>query len=152
LWIVAGLGVCILLWTWFVDWRLRVKVTEQKVTVVNLFSRYELPWSTLNYVDLGTIGSHSGGGPFIYCLEFGAPPNKAIANKAIGASMPRGSLRRMTEILERVIRAGDRSLANAPQPDAHITVKGLAVLGDRLFGPTTLADLRDDHVRAAARP
>jgi hypothetical protein len=62
LWIVAGLGVCILLWTWFVDWRLRVKVTEQKVTVVNLFSRYELPWSTLNYVDLGTIGSHSGGG------------------------------------------------------------------------------------------
>jgi hypothetical protein len=48
--------------------------------------------------------------------------------------MPRGSLRRMTEILERVIRAGDRSLANEPQPDAHITVKGLAVLGDRLFG------------------
>jgi Bacterial PH domain len=145
-WILAC-GLASLLWTWFIDRRLRVEVTEQKVTVVNLFSRYEVPWSALNYVDLHVVGYHSGGGPFIYCLEFGIPPNKAIV-----ARMPRGNLRRMTEILERILQAGDQSLANETQPDAHITVKGLAAVGTRLFGPATLPDLRGDHVRAGAHP
>ncbi|HEY9376572.1 MAG TPA: PH domain-containing protein [Jiangellaceae bacterium] len=127
--VIAGLGVSILLWTWFVDRRVRVEVTEQKVTVVNLFTRYELPWSALTYVDLRAVGWHSGGEPLIYCLEFGTP------SKPIAAYMPRGSLLRMTEILNRVLRSRDQSLVNEPRPNAAIVETGLGPVLHRLDAP-----------------
>jgi hypothetical protein len=69
-WWLLACGLAILLWTWFIDRRVRVEVTEQKVTVVNLFSRYEVPWSALHGIDLRAVGFHSGGEPLIYCLDF----------------------------------------------------------------------------------
>jgi Bacterial PH domain len=119
LWVLIA-GVSILLWAWFIDRRVRVEVTEQKVTVVNLFSRYEVPWSGLDDIDLRPVGFHSGGEPLIYCLDFVTP------TKTILAYMPRGDLQRMTEIQARILRARDQSLANEPQSDAPIAVTGLA--------------------------
>jgi hypothetical protein len=94
--------------------------------VVNLFSRYEVPWSALHGIDLRAVGFHSGGEPLIYCLDFVTPTMETIL-----AYMPRGNLRRMTDIRARILRARE-SLAIEPQSDAVIAVTGLVTVWHRL--------------------
>lgn len=128
---IAGLGVSLLVWAWFVG-RIRVEVTEQKITVVNPITRYEVPWSVLYGIELAVSAADASGDParHQYCLDF-VTPTKEI----IHPLMPRGSLRRMTQIRARILRARGQSLANEPQSDAHVTVTGLGPVLRRRFAP-----------------
>jgi hypothetical protein len=56
---VCALGT--LLWIWSIDRRRRVEVTEQQVTVVNTFSRYDVPWRELSDIDFERIETRPAG-------------------------------------------------------------------------------------------
>jgi Bacterial PH domain len=43
----AVVGLWFLMWSWSVDRRRRVEVTDEHITVVNVFSRHVVPWTEL---------------------------------------------------------------------------------------------------------
>jgi Bacterial PH domain len=127
---IAGMGVSLLVWAWIVG-RIRVEVTEQKITVVNPFTRYEVPWSALYGIELAVTAADQSGNQarHRYCLAFVTPSKEVIR-----AWVPQGRLRVMTKVHARILRARGQSLANEPRSDA-ITVTGLAPVLHRLDAP-----------------
>jgi hypothetical protein len=119
----CGLGT--LLWTWSVDRRKRIEVTEQAVTVVNTFSRYDVPWRQLRDVSLEEIKNQAGGTAY-HRLAF------VTSTKRIVAESPAGSQREMMKIRFRILQARHQSWRTQPQSDAGIAVKGAAAVADRL--------------------
>jgi Bacterial PH domain len=65
--LAAILGPGILMLSWSSDRRLRIEVTEQNITVVNIFSRDEIPWSELTDIKVDYNTTDEGNE---YYLEF----------------------------------------------------------------------------------
>jgi hypothetical protein len=65
--LAAILGPGILMWSWSSDRRFRIEVTEQSITVVNIFSRDEIPWSELTDIKVDYDITDEGNE---YYLEF----------------------------------------------------------------------------------
>ena len=58
--IFAYFALLTLLWTWSMDRRRRVEVTEQQLTVVNSFSRYVVAWHELSDIEFEEIKAQGG--------------------------------------------------------------------------------------------
>ena len=143
----AGFGLFVLWGAWSTK-RRRIEVTELTVTVVQPFSRYEMPWSALVDIELDNAMSNGGG---IYSLAFVTPTDRIVAQ------VPAGGQRVMTELRDRILRARDASIANQAQvgnelptndevpPAAEVAVKGPAAvgraIGDRRIGRSTVRDV-----------
>jgi hypothetical protein len=105
----AIFGLVTLTWTWSMDRRRRIEVTEQKVTVVNTFSRYDVAWRELSDIELERIENQAGGTAF-HRLAFVTP------TKRIVAEAPAGSRREMMKARDRILRARPESPPNQTQP------------------------------------
>jgi hypothetical protein len=119
-----GLGT--LLWTWSVDRRKRIEVTEQTVTVVNTTSRYQVPWSALTDVEIDVVENNAGGTAYHRLVL-------VTLSRRITAEAPAASRDHMMKLRARILRARDQSLAHAARSVDRITVTGLPALADRLF-------------------
>jgi hypothetical protein len=131
--IICGLfGLITLVWTWSMDRRRRIEVTEQQVTVVNSFSRYVVAWHELSDIEFEEIQAQ-GGWTAYHRLAFITP------NKRIVAEAPAGSERELMKVRDRILHARELSL-NEPQSDVGIAVVGPAAATDRAkrFGWPTL--------------
>ena len=60
----AIFGLVTIVWTWSMDRRRRVEVTEQQVTVVNAFSRFVVAWRELSDIEFERIENEAGGTAF----------------------------------------------------------------------------------------
>ena len=121
----AIFGLVTIVWTWSMDRRRRVEVTEQQVTVVNAFSRFVVAWRELSDIEFERIENEAGGTAF-HRLAFVTP------TKRIVAEVPAGSRREMMKARDRILQARDQSLPNEPQSHVGMTVKGAAAVADRL--------------------
>jgi hypothetical protein len=119
---LVGLGT--LLWTWSMDRRRRVEVTEQQVTVVNSFSRYVVAWHELSDVEFERIQNQAGGTAY-HRLAFVTPSRRIVAEA------PAGSERELMKFRDRILHARESS-RNVPQSDVGIAVEGAAAVADRL--------------------
>jgi hypothetical protein len=102
----ALFGLLILPWTWSMDRRRRVEVTEQQVTVVNSFSRYVVAWHELSDVEFEEIEAQ-GGWTAYHRLAFVTPSRRIVAEA------PAGSQRALMKVRDRILHARELSL-NAP--------------------------------------
>jgi hypothetical protein len=93
---IAASALLTLLWTWSTDRRRRVEVTQQQVTVVNTFSRYDVAWHELSDVEFERIENQAGGTAF-HRLAFVTP------NKRVVAEVPAGSRREMMKVRDRIL-------------------------------------------------
>jgi hypothetical protein len=127
-WVVGAFlvlfGLIILVWTWSMDRRRRVEVTEQQVTVVNSFSRYVVAWHELSDIELERV-LNQGGGTAYHRLNFVTP------TKRIVAEAPAGSRDVMMKVRDRILHARELS-PNEPQSDVGVAVEGAAAVADRL--------------------
>ena len=89
-WAALGLvafcfGLPVLLWTWSRYRRCRIEVTGQKLTVVNTFSRYAVPWRAL----VGKLGLEEvlseGGSVYYNRLAFDTPTMRIVATVPAGS-------------------------------------------------------------------
>jgi hypothetical protein len=131
---ITATALFTLLWTWSMDRRRRVEVTEQKLTVVNTFSRYDVAWPELSDIELEKIKAQ-GGWTAYHRLAFVTP------NKRIVAEAPAGDEPEMMKVRARILQARDQSLPDEPQSDVGIAVRGAAAATDRAkrFGwPTVI--------------
>ena len=119
---VFGLGT--LVWTWSMDRRRRVEVTEQQATVVNSFSRYVVAWHELSDIEFEEIKAQ-GGWTAYHRLAFVTPSRRIVAEA------PAGSEPELMKVRDRILHARELSL-NEPQSDVGITVEGATALADRL--------------------
>ena len=100
----AGFGL-VILWNVWATNRRRIMVTEQMVTVVQPFSRYEMPWSALSNIELDTQMTKG----WYYQLTFVTPTDRIVAQA------PAGGRRVMTELRDRILRARPESPTNQVQ-------------------------------------
>ena len=130
--IFAYFALLTLLWTWSMDRRRRVEVTEQQLTVVNSFSRYVVAWHELSDIEFEEIKAQ-GGWTAYHRLAFVTP------NRRIVAEAPAGSEPELMKVRDRILHARELSL-NEPQSDVSMTVEGPAAATDRAkrFGWPTL--------------
>jgi hypothetical protein len=119
---LVGLGT--LVWTWSMDRRRRIEVTEQQVTVVNSFSRYGVAWHELSDIEFEEIKAQ-GGWTAYHRLAFVTPSRRIVAEA------PAGSEPELMKVRERILHARELSL-NEPQSDVSMTVEGAAAVADRL--------------------
>jgi Bacterial PH domain len=94
--IAALFGLPILMWSWSVDRRRRIEVTEQNVTVVNVFSRHEVPWSELTDIEIDVDKNDNGTD---YYLAFVTP------NLRIRANMPYDNGDELSKVRARILEA-----------------------------------------------
>ena len=107
---ICGLvGLLILVWAWATDRRRRIEVTEQQVTVVNSFSRYDVAWHELSDIEFEKIKAQ-GGWTAYNRLAFIAP------SKRIVAEAPAGDKSELMKVRDRILHARELSL-NEPQSD-----------------------------------
>jgi hypothetical protein len=119
---VFGLGT--LVWTWSMDRRRRVEVTEWQVTVVNSFSRYVVAWHELSDIEFERIQNQAGGTAY-HRLAFITPSRRIVAEA------PAGSERELMKVRDRILHARELS-PHEPQSDVGIAVEGAAAVADRL--------------------
>jgi hypothetical protein len=103
-----GLGT--LVWTWSMDRRRRVEVTEQQVTVVNSFSRYVVAWHELSDIEFEEIKAE-GGWTAYHRLAFVTPSRRIVAEA------PAGSEPELMKVRDRILHARKLS-RNEPQSDS----------------------------------
>jgi hypothetical protein len=96
----AFLGLVTLVWTWSMDRRRQVEVSEQQVTVVNAFFRYDVAWRELSDIEFEKIENQAGGTAF-HRLAFVTPTKRIVAD------VPAGSRREMMKV---ILQARDQSL------------------------------------------
>ena len=123
--ICALFGLITLLFTWSVDRRRRIEVTEWQVTVVNSFSRYVLAWHELSDIEFEEI-QNQGGGTAYHRLAFVTPGRRIVAEA------PAGSERALMKVRDRILHARELS-PKEQQSDVGIAVEGAAAVADR-FG------------------
>jgi hypothetical protein len=103
---IFGFGT--LLWAWLADRRWRIEVTEQHVTMVNIYSRYIVAWHELSDIELEEIKAE-GGWTAYHRLNFVTP------NRRIVAEAPAGSEEEMMKVRDRILRARELSPLNRSQ-------------------------------------
>jgi hypothetical protein len=123
--ICALFGLITLLFTWSVDRRRRIEVTEWQVTVVNSFSRYVVAWQELSDIEFEEI-QNQGGGTAYHRLAFVTPGRRIVAEA------PAGSERALMKVRDRILHARELS-PKEQQSDVGIAVEGAAAVADR-FG------------------
>jgi hypothetical protein len=96
--VAAVIGLPILMWSSTVIWRRRVVVTEQNVTVVNDFSRHEVPWSELTDIEIQIVKDSQGTD---YFLAFVTPTRR------IRASMSYDNEDEPSKVRARILEARD---------------------------------------------
>jgi Bacterial PH domain len=74
----AGVGLWFLMWSWSVDRRRRVEVTDEHITVVNVFSSHVVPWTELINVRVSHV--YGDKGPDQYVLIFVTATQQICAN------------------------------------------------------------------------
>jgi Bacterial PH domain len=94
--IAALFGLPFLMWSSSVIWRRRVEVTEQNVTVVNVFSRHEVPWSELTDIEIDIEKNDDGTD---YYLAFITP------HRRIRADMPYDNGDELSKVRARILEA-----------------------------------------------
>jgi hypothetical protein len=122
--ICALFGLITLLFTWSVDRRRRIEVTEWQVTVVNSFSRYVVAWQELSDIEFEEI-QNQGGGTAYHRLAFVTPGRRIVAEA------PAGSERALMKVRDRILHARELS-PKEQQSDVGIAVEGAAAVADRL--------------------
>jgi hypothetical protein len=122
--ICALFGLITLLFTWSVDRRRRIEVTEWQVTVVNTFSRYVVAWHELSDIEFERIENQAGGTAY-HRLAFVTPSRRIVAEA------PAGSERVLTKVRDRILHARELS-PKEQQSEVGIAVEGAAVVADRL--------------------
>jgi hypothetical protein len=121
----AFFGLLALLWTWSVDRRRRIEVTEWQVTVVNSFSRYVVALHELSDVEFERI-ENQGGGTAYHRRAFVTPGRRIVAEA------PAGSERVLMKVRDRILHARELS-PKEQQSEVGIAVEGAAAVADR-FG------------------
>ena len=94
--VAAVFGLPFLMWSSSVVWRRRVEVTEQNVTVVNVFSRHEVPWSELTDIETDIEKNDDGTD---YYLAFVTP------SRRIRANMPYDNEDELSKVRARILEA-----------------------------------------------
>jgi hypothetical protein len=123
--ICALFGLITLLFTWSVDRRRRIEVTEWQVTVVNTFSRYVVAWHELSDIEFEEIKAE-GGWTAYHRLAFVTPGRRIVAEA------PAGSERVLMKVRDRILHARELS-PKEQQSEVGIAVEGAVALADR-FG------------------
>lgn len=111
--VAALIGLPFLMWSWSVDQRRRVEVTERNVTIVNIFSRHEVPWSELTDIEIDFEENDKG--TDYYYLAFVTP------SRRIRANMPYDKGDELAKVRARILRAREPS-ANQAQSDGQAAV------------------------------
>jgi hypothetical protein len=95
----AVVGLWFLMWSWSVDRRRRVEVTDEHITVVNVFSSHVVPWTELINVRV----SHEYGDktPDQYFLIF------VTATQPIHANMPYDDGDELLRVRARILQRGE---------------------------------------------
>jgi hypothetical protein len=106
----AAAGLFTLVWTWSIDRRRRIEVTEQQVTVVNSFARYVVGWHELSDIELEAVGNEAGGTVY-HRLAFVTPDRGTVAEA------PAGSENEMMKVRDHILHARDQSSPNEQQSD-----------------------------------
>jgi hypothetical protein len=122
--ICAFFGLLTLLFTWSVDRRRRIEVSEWQVTVVNSFSRYVVAWHELSDIEFERI-ENQGGGTAYHRLAFVTPGRRIVAEA------PAGSQRVLMKVRDRILHARELS-PKEQQSDVGMSVEGAAAVADRL--------------------
>ena len=95
--IAAVVGLCFLMWSWSVDRRRRVEVTDKHITVVNVFSRHVVPWTEL--INVRINHEYGDRGPDRYYLTF------VTATQLIRANMPYEDGDELLSVRARILQA-----------------------------------------------
>lgn len=111
--VAALIGLPFLMWSWSVDRRRRVEVTEENVTIVNILSRHEVPWSELTDIEIDFEENDKG--TDYYYLAFVTP------SRRIRANMPYANGDELSKVRARILRAREPS-ANQAQSDGRAAV------------------------------
>jgi len=113
----AVVGPGFLIWSWSHD-RRHVEVTEQKLTVVNTFSRHEVPCTELTDIEIDRERNFDNPrGPDEFYLAL------VIPGRRIRADIPYLDEYELTKVRARILRAREVS-ANEARPDAQAAATG----------------------------
>ena len=82
-------------------------MTEQHVTVVNIYSRYIVAWHELSDIEFEEINGEID----TYRLVFVTPSRRIVAEA------PSGSQSELMKVRDRILHARDQSSPNEPQSD-----------------------------------
>jgi hypothetical protein len=99
-----------------------VVVSDAGVTVINVFSTYQIPWCALDQVKLELL--HRGDDiPDLYGLLFITQDGVIRAESPIGLASPTS---RMMQIVSRIVEYRDRMRTTDPRPATAVKVSGAA--------------------------